>query len=427
MERTGFILLMLIAAVLACVCTAPTPEDVPSVADLATATPGGQISVSQLTETLPAAGSQSDAQVIGPVATQTAAAEEMAALTATAMQPTPTIPGIFTNPAVCPPPGNPTLPSEPPPFQQYAEMLASFLSEGGAPTVLEATLRSWNAIGGTGGLIVSDRDLTGDGVPEILVIVQDPRNNDRFPQPGDMFVFGCNVDSYRLLYTAGYALTRGTPVLFSADDLNGNFINDLVYSVQFCEGAVCFQDVNIVEWSLQLETFERLHAEDIVEPFAQIEVFDANNDGLQEVTVSTGTVAAPEAGPQRTYTTTYRWDGSLFTISQRVAATAQYRIHVIHDADDAAAIGDYSTAISRYRTAIDDPNLQSWTYPDESAYLRAYASYRLMIVQTLDGRYEQAAETHEELDRQYAVNYDASGEDDEDRGDDGGGGQDDEN
>ncbi|MGF1505222.1 MAG: hypothetical protein ACFB51_08875, partial [Anaerolineae bacterium] len=55
------------------------------------------------------------------------------------------------------------------------------------------------------------------------------------------------------------------------------------------------------------------------------------------------------------------------------------------------------------------------------------ASYRLMMVQTLDGRFEQAAETHEYLVRQYAVNYDDSGDDDEDGGDDDGGGQDDEN
>ena len=40
---------------------------------------------------------------------------------------------------------------------------------------------------------------TGDGVPEVLVSVFDPQNEDRFPQPGELLIFGCEDEAYRLL------------------------------------------------------------------------------------------------------------------------------------------------------------------------------------------------------------------------------------
>ena len=270
--------LALAAATLACLSAAPADAPTPA-ASFPTVTPGGHISISLLTPTLAqepaldAAGTP-----IGPVATATAAAATTIAQTATAAVPTPTVPGIFASPALCPPAGTPSLPSNPPPFTRFAETMARYLAEGGAPTILEARLREWGALAEYGGLVRADRDFTGDGVPEVLVVVLDPQNAE-FPYPGDLYLFGCDAAAYRLLYQAGYARNRSTPLLYAAEDINGDYLNDLVYATQTCEGVRCSTRVEVIEWSLALASFDSLLAEGFSEPAAEVEVRDTDGDG----------------------------------------------------------------------------------------------------------------------------------------------------
>ena len=320
-------------ALLACLGSAPITIPTPA-ASFSTATPGGSISVSLLTPTLPQEG-LSPGTPIGPVATATAYAATALAQTATAAVPSPTVPGIFTEPARCPAPGSPTLPAQSPPFARYAETIVQYLSAGGASTVLEASLRRWGALTDLGGLVRPDRDFTGDGVPEVLIVALDPQNANLIPPPGDLFIFGCEEGAYRLLYQAGYALDQGAPVIISADDINGDYLNDMVYTVQTCGTTACYGAVTIIEWRLALRNFASLTSVDIVEPYPQVVVSDVDGDNLKEVSVTSGLIASPAAGPQRIYTTIWKWDGTLYALSQTITSPAEYRIHIIHDADDA--------------------------------------------------------------------------------------------
>ncbi|MEJ2148006.1 MAG: hypothetical protein P8Z40_00850, partial [Chloroflexota bacterium] len=388
---------VLAGAALACLFSASVDEATP-VASFDTATPGGSISISLLTPTAPVGGEENQQTTpIGAVATGTAQADMAAALTATAMVPTPTIPGIFTRPATCPAAGTPSLPTSSPSFNRYAEVIVQYLSDGGPTTILEAALRRWDALTERGGLVRADRDFTGDGVPEVLISVFDPQNEDRFPQPGELLVFGCEDEAYRLLYQAGYALDQGAPVIVSADDINGDYLNDLVYAYQTCGEQVCYGHVEAVEWSLTLGNFGSILGEEVVEPQPEVLISDIESDGLGEIVVTAGLISGLDAGPQRTYTRIYAWDGSTYTLSETIYSPTEYRIHVIYDGDDALLAGDYLKAIDFYEQAIEDDQLLSWRFPNEVGYLRAFARYRLMLTHVLRDNISAAQAAHDEL------------------------------
>jgi hypothetical protein len=404
--------LAVMAASLACVGSLPGPTDAEPTGEFPTATPGGRISISLLTPTQTFPPYQGDdRQVLGPVATETALFAQSATQTAIVEGATATPAGILSAPAECPAPGNATLPAEAPAFTQLAPTLVSYLSEGGPTTVLEASLRGWGMLNEQGGLVLADRDFTADGVPEVMVIAFDPANAERFPQPGDLFIFGCDEGAYRLLYRAGFSAEEGIPQPLATADLNDTLLTNLLFTRRTCDGLVCSEEVTLVEWSLMLGSFENLLAGRVVEPFAEVEVSDLEADGVQEVLVRSGTLAALEAGPQRTFTQTWRWDtaAGLYVLSEQTASATTYRIHVIHDADAAARDGNFNDAIQLYRRAIDTTALEAWQYPNEAEHLITYARYRLMIAQVLNGQVDNARDTYDTL---YNAYYDTTEDDD---------------
>ncbi len=410
----GVAVLTLGLASLACGLGGSDDSSTP-IANFPTATPGGSISVSLLTPTQTLGVAGQVGTPIGPVATATAAAQTAVAQTATAAMPTPTIPGIFAAPEICPQPGTPSLPAQPPSFTRYAEVIVEYLSQGGASTVLEANLRSWEAITNYGGLVRADRDFTGDGVPEVLVLALDPQNVDAQPQPGDLFIFGCQDGAYRLLYRAGYAPDRGAPLIVSADDLNGDYLNDMVYAIQNCDALICYTALGAVEWNVTLGNFENLLSKEWVEPNADVVVSDTDDDGLSEITITRGLIADEAAGPQRLVTTILKWDGTLYTVAEVITSPAEYRIHVIVDGDQALLAGDYQAAADFYKEAAENDALLSWKYPNEAYYLKAYARYRLMLAQVMAGKIAAAQAAYDRLIADYrpptpTPNPDASGD-----------------
>lgn len=402
-RRPLIVLVALAAALLACIggASGSPPTEV---ASFATVTPGGRISVSLLTPTpAPQDVLAGAATPIGPVATATAAAIQAtsSAMTATASAPTPTVPGIFSEPAECPAADVPPLPGEPASFARYDEVIGAYLSAGGAVTVLEGRLRSWGALAEYGGLVRADRDFTGDGVPEVLIVLLNP-DAAEFPFPGDLYIFGCDSGAYRLLYQAGYEGDRSAPIIANtADgDVNGNFVNDLVYAFQTCDGPACTTGIQIVEWNPTLNSFDSLLDAEVNEPAAEVQVVDEEDDGVSEVVVTSGQVASEAAGPQRERTVTLRWDGVMYVVASVEPGEATYRIHMIHDGDTALYRAEYADAAALYEQALAE-DLLSWEIPDEAEYLTAFARFRLMQAYAAAGNVDAAQAAYDALIQTY--------------------------
>lgn len=361
--------------------------DAPAADDLATATPGGSISVSLIGAE---AGQVSDSSGDQPQLLDSSAA------TATAQV-------DLSPPAECPEPGTATLPAAAPPFTDYAELLVEYLSVGGPPTILEASLRGWGAITESYGLVRADRDFTGDGIPEVFVMALDPTQLELVPPPGDLLIFGCDAGRYRLLHQVGYAVDRGAPNLHWADDLNGDYANEMVYSTDTCGATTCVRDVQAISWNNTLESFENITSEQISEPFAGVDAPDLDGDGVRELLIMAGADASAGAGPQRITTSTYRWNGTQYILSDRTVSPPEYRIHVIHDADDKLLAGAYDEAIALYQQAASDGRLTSWTYPDESAHLNAFARFRLVVAFALKSDPGNSQITRDGLVNEYSI------------------------
>lgn len=383
--------------------------------DFSTATPGGFISVSLRTPTAqgdPALATLNPDQTtpIGPIATATAAAAQAQAATATAQA---LAERTFNPPASCPDLGSPTTPEQPATFEDYPETIAEYLSLGGPPTVLEATLRSWyeTDLGGqeiigrdfaaAGGLVRADRDFNADTVPDVLLVLPDPGST-RQPPSGDLYLFACQDSVYRLLFQAGHTAQRSAPLIVSADDLLNRGYNQLVYVTETCDGGTCRKEISVRGWGLTLGTFVDMAAGPMTLPGRLAEglgatVTDTSGDGISEIVVSSPAEPSPEAGPPRPVTEVWTWNGEVFDVSQSISSEAQFRVHAVHDGDRALERGQFEQAVAHYTRVLTDPDLQAWTLPNETAYLQAYALYRLMLTYSVQYDQDRAGSYFDEL------------------------------
>jgi hypothetical protein len=79
---------------------------------------------------------------------------------------------------------------------------------------------------------------------------------------------------------------------------------------------------------------------------------------------------------------TWTWDGEArtFVPGDPVLEAPRFRIHAIHDADDAYLRGDLAAAVELYQRAIDDDALLDWPAAGARRQeLAAYAAFRRVL------------------------------------------------
>jgi hypothetical protein len=362
-------------------------RDVPTPTSRAfsTATPGGKLSVWLITPTgefsAPATPTPPGGvgNPVGPNATATAAIATIQAATQTAAAPAP---APYFQPTQCPPLGSPAIPTPPENFNDYNVVIGRYLSAGGPPTVLEATLRNWGAITDQGGVVQANTDLTGDGVLEVIVTVYNPTvyNPDALLNAGQLLVYGCDNGGYRLLYQTTYNDGLALPELLRVGDMNADVKNELVYEIQTCNGTSCYKEGKILSWNAIVGAFEELNNGQIVAINGRIGIADVDGDGVLELTAEINPPGTTTTGPGRSVIDTWDWNGMDYALALREEPKgARYRIHAIYDADDLLRAGQLRPAILAYDAARRDQTLLSWTVPNEYEILRAYAAYMIMI------------------------------------------------
>lgn len=320
--------------------------------------------------------------------------------------------------ALCPGPGSATLPSTPPNFADYAATIGDYLSGGGSPDELLTTLAAWGSIDDAAGAVMANYDYTGDGAPEVLVVVQAPREQfpDAFMLPGDVYIYGCSEGTYTILYADYSTSDRPTPQLVSANlDLNGNGLTDVLYTTTYCGAHTCTPHVTLIEWDPASAVFRNLSTNISDVASSETSVVDTNGDGIYEIEVNGGFVGSVGAGPQRASLYRYAWDGSTYVLDSRQYTTPEsewYPIHYLNDGDALLQAGDADGAITRYQRVLGNPNPQTWSVmtpegelissADEIRALQAYARYRMMLAYIISGDRASAQAMYDNLIAGYA-------------------------
>jgi hypothetical protein len=271
-------------------------------------------------------------------------------------------------------------------------MIGRYLSSGGSPTVLEATLRNWGAITDTGGVVQANTDITGDGVLEVIVTLYNPAayNAEAPLNAGQLLVYGCDGGGYRVLYSTPYNAGIALPQLLRVGDMNADVKNELVFHTETCNGASCYKEAKILSWNSIVGVFEELNNGQIIAINGRIGIGDLEGDGILELTAQINPPGTTTAGPPRSVLDVWDWTGLEYMLAQRNEEEPRYRIHAVYDADDLLSASDWRPAINAYAAMRDDNDLLAWTVAGEYEILRAYGAFRIMITYALlrNGRAE---------------------------------------
>lgn len=273
------------------------------------------------------------------------------------------------------------------------EEAVRYLNAGGSGQTLIDTLRDdWKVIPKDANAR-ADIDYTGEGVTDVLMpyVARDG--------VAGLVVIACRAGVHEILYER-VSQTTEPPVILAFADLNRDRRNDILYSLPICpeDSKTCVLLTQMVTFSASLGRFVELMPEGVVSDKPP-QVLDFDNDEVSEVIVRLENRGTAETGPLRTGTNIYDWNGSQYVLSIVELEPPRFMIQVLHEGDRALLRGDYSTAETIYREAIDNDNLRYW-FDDEPDLLNSYAHYRLLQAQVLLASLNQTT-TLNEINRIY--------------------------
>jgi hypothetical protein len=334
----------------------------------------------------------------GPVLQPTAEVHETLTLTTTTPKSgiPPSTPTEVRPSFACPVPlGAPAIPSLTS-SSEWANTLLAYLNQGGSLSGLIEAMPDLDQSdpGGLGAVVA---DLNGDSLEDLAItLVERPCDTENsLPGESALLIYLCAEEQYRLTHAASSSPNADRLHLYRVTDLTGDGVQELLVMQEFCGAHTCFQAWEVLQW--QRNRFVNILAgrsDDLSSPV--LEIRGPRPDGSMILNITGSGVQSAGAGPSRTLTRTWHWSEAemLFEIVEERLSEPTFRIHALHDADQAALHGDLNTALGGYSRVIEDPNLDDYPYAEEGrAQLSAYAIYRSMLLWILSGNLAQAETT----------------------------------
>lgn len=301
-------------------------------------------------------------------------------------------------PFSCPAVRDVPFPARPLDFSLYAGTLQDYLSDGGNPDTLMQVLDSWEAGQSLDNKGVLRGDLTADGTPEIIISYTDP-NSEFYPPDGQMAIYTCQDGRVRTLYTYTPGEWMGLS-LVGVEDLTADGMPDLAFAEVSCGANTCWYTLHI--WSWNGADFTEYIGGDFTLPYATFLIEDG------QVLANSAGMGSVGAGPQRPYTETWSWNGSVVTYTTSELGPAVYRYHTFQDGDTALFADDYDDAYWAYLNVLNDDTLESWEsfYDDKEEYrwLTALAHWRLVLLGMKLENYPDAESHYQRLQEDFPPN-----------------------
>lgn len=295
---------------------------------------------------------------------------------------------------------NVSLPACPDKFSDYPEVMSKLINDA-APDGLNAVvafLSSCKALVDDG---VSIEDLNGDGIDDLVVVYQNPSQDQAFVE-GDLIIFNSTEDGYVLGYRARAA---GEVRLLTVDDINLDSKPDVAWVDTTCGASTCFDTVNVRSWDGS--TWADWTDGTITMAYAEINLTDVSEVGMgKEITLEGGIYGSVGAGPQRSRSEVWgSVDGKPYTLLSKSYGKTECLYHTVLDANRAfldAPISGFDAATALYKQAATDQSLiKCWVRNDELAELRSFSLFRLAVIAGYRNDKAGAESTIADLSKQF--------------------------
>jgi hypothetical protein len=321
----------------------------------------------------------------------------------------------------CPPLAKPPIPAKPAAFNQTAQAIAAYLTQGASIEEVSAAMQAWGvkfAAPGTNealGSIEFAKILTGDD-PQLVATFFDPTQTQEVSRFGDLAVFTCANGQYQIAYQAlsdpAFEGIITDPRVLSVEDVSGDGLFDLSFLTGDCRAGTCLDGVTVL--SVHGNAALRNLAPEI--PYAPYPSFEyvpaANGSAARDLMVIEGILGDSSAGPQRSVTNTWAFNGQNYTLAGTVREPILYRIHALHDGDDALRAKDFGQADALFTRVTSDVSLQPWdgnpNVAQEPQTLSAFAFVRLMQSAAIRGDVTGVNAARDSLNRAAATDSAAS-------------------
>lgn len=304
------------------------------------------------------------------------------------------------------------VPARPAAFEDYPRAVADYLSATGGPArgvpCLAELLDSW-ALPAPEHTPIATRDrcrtgnMDADSDDEVVVLfTAEPDDPGVSGLLSNVVVFDRTGGGYRVAYQSFVPeqFPQLTPqAIVAAEDINDDGAGELVYTSTWCGAHTCTLSVFALtgdgeQYAALTSPVEDRHAEigSIAMETADVTLEDRDGDGEQEIVLHGGVIQSVGAGPQRTRTDIYAWNGSTYALTDTAFDESTLRYFKVVDADTAFAAGDYEEAVRGYREALERDNLEDVEYFGSREELLAYTTFRLGLSYLLLGDTAQASQ-----------------------------------
>ncbi|MDR3576456.1 MAG: VCBS repeat-containing protein [Anaerolineaceae bacterium] len=299
-----------------------------------------------------------------------------------------------------------------------------YLNQFGANDLLLADQYNRNEEGQLDSYITLHRDLTNDGVPEIVV------------SRGEFYILGCQDGQYKTLLSLDMNGHEYSPQIVAITDLNQNGIPELLVRVDI--GTQDDSAYKLFEWgngkfNSLLNSYDPTTGDENdgvwLNSGGSISFQDVDHDGLKEIVLHQGTWLCADymdngSDPLRRIIEIFKWNGQSFLVSKTYFDPPQYRFQAVEDADHDVLDNEYDQALALYQRVIFDPKLDWWTDarknyladqicspytpdfatetplasdPKEYLYEAAYARFRIMVLHLMRGYQSDAQVVYQTL------------------------------